>query len=125
MLDRNPDYAAILAPLLEEAIANSPSDFVASVKSIIRSRIGAGALTRDSVCRALGLNARTFAHRLEAQGVTYSGLADKAKFEAAQSLLMKDKRIADIAEILGFADQSAFKAWSGTTPARWRAARSG
>ena len=42
---------------------------------------------------------------------------------------LKDKRIADIAEILGFADQSAFtrafKAWSGTTPARWRAARSG
>ncbi len=126
---RNPDYAAILAPLLEEAIANAPGDFVASVKSIIRARIGAGTLSRDSVCRALGLNPRTFAHRLGAHGVTYSGLADEARYGAAQSLLVKGKPIAEIAVILGFAEQSAFtrafKAWSGTTPARWRAKRGG
>ena len=119
----------ILAPLHDEAIANAQDDFVSAVRSVIRSRIGAGALSRDSVCRVLGLNARSFARRLEAQGVTYSGLADQAKYEAAQSLLMKDRRIAEIAAVLGFAEQSAFtrafKAWSGTTPARWRAARGG
>jgi len=42
---------------------------------------------------------------------------------------MKDKKIAETATILGFAEQSAFtrafKAWSGTTPARWRADRGG
>ena len=91
MRERNPDYADILAPLLEEATANAPGDFVASVKSIIRTRIGAGALSRDSVCRALGLNARNFARRLEAHGVTYSGLADEAKYEAAQSFLTKEQ----------------------------------
>ena len=127
--NRNPDYAEILAPLLEEAIAGARVDFLSSVKSIIRTQIGFGALSRDSVCRALGLNARTFAHRLEANGVTYSGLAEEAKFEAAQSLLMKDKPIAEIAAALGFAEPSAFtrafKAWSGTTPARWRAERGG
>ena len=127
--NRNPHYAEILAPLHDEAIANAQDDFVSAVRSVIRSRIGAGALSRDSVCRVLGLNARSFARRLEAQGVTYSGLADQAKYEAAQSLLMKDRRIAEIASVLGFAEQSAFtrafKAWSGTTPARWRAARGG
>ena len=84
-------------------------------------------MSRDGVCRSLGLNARTFAHRLEANGVTYSGFAEEAKFEAAQSLLMKNKRIAEIATCLGFAEPSAFsrafKAWSGATPARWRAER--
>jgi AraC-like DNA-binding protein len=127
--DRDPDAAEILAPLLREAAAVSHGDFLSSVRSVIRSQIGARALSRDSVCRALGLNARTFAHRLEAFGVTYSGLADEAKCEAAQSLLMKERRIADIAALLGFAEQSAFtrafKAWSGTTPARWRAERKG
>ena len=42
---------------------------------------------------------------------------------------MKERRIADIAALLGFAEQSAFtrafKAWSGVTPGRWRAERKG
>ena len=59
--DRDPDYAKILTPLLAEAAANAEGDFVSAVKSVLRARIGAGSLTRDSVCRALGLNARTLA----------------------------------------------------------------
>jgi AraC-like DNA-binding protein len=124
---RDPDYAEILAPLLDEAVANARGDFIAAVRSAIRGQIGAGSLSRESVCRALGVNARTLSHRLEALGVTYSGLADEARFEAAQSFLRKDRRISEIAAALGFAEQSAFtrafKSWSGTTPARWRAGR--
>ena len=125
--DRDPDYAKILAPLLVEAVANAEGDFVSAVKSVLRTRIGAGSLTRDSACRALGLNARTLAHRLEAFGVTFSGLTDEVRFDAAQSLLLKDRRIGEIAAELGFAEPSAFirafKSWSGTTPGRWRSAR--
>jgi AraC-like DNA-binding protein len=127
--DRDPDTAKILAPLLEDAIADAQGDFVSAVKSVMRARIGSGAFTRDSVCRALGLNARTLAHRLEAYGVTFSGLADEVRLDAAQSLLLKERRMAEIAAALGFAEPSAFirafKAWSGTTPARWRVARHG
>jgi AraC-like DNA-binding protein len=40
---------------------------------------------------------------------------------------MKDKTIAEVTKMLGFAEPSAFtrafKTWSGATPARWRAAR--
>ena len=40
--------------------------------------------------------------------MTYSGPADEAKYEVAQSFLTKDKRIAEIAAALGFAEPSAF-----------------
>ena len=122
--NRNPEYADILAPLHQEAVANARGDIVSAVRSILRVQVAAGAATRDGVARALGLNPRTLAHRLEASGVTFSGLADEARFEAAQSLLRKDKRIAEVAAVLGFAEQSAFTRaftrWSGTTPGRWR-----
>ena len=124
---RDPDYAKILTPLLEDAVADAEGDFVSAVRSAMRTRIGAGSLTRDSVCRALGLNARTLAHRLEAFGVTFSGLAGEVRFDAAQSLLLKNRRVGEIAAELGFAEPGAFirafKTWSGTTPGRWRAAR--
>ncbi|MCI4679380.1 helix-turn-helix domain-containing protein [Rhodoblastus acidophilus] len=86
-------------------------------------------MSRDDVCRELGVSARTLANRLESYGATYSSLADEARFEAARSLLTKDVPIAAVAAQLGFAEQSAFtrafKAWSGLAPARWRAARRG
>jgi AraC-like DNA-binding protein len=44
-----------------------------------------------------------------------------------RGLLLKGRRIPEIAAVLGFAEPSAFirafKAWSGTTPGRWRAGR--
>ena len=84
--DSNPDYAAVLAPLLEEAAANARGD-------LFRGQIDHSHTDRRRRAQprqrlpTLGLNPRTFAHRLEANGVTYSGLAEEAKFEAAQSLL--------------------------------------
>jgi AraC-like DNA-binding protein len=125
--DRDPHVTGVLAPLLQEAADEAQGDFLSTARAVIRTQLAAGALSRDSVCRALSLSPRTLVHRLEARGLTYSGLADEAKFEAAQSLLRKGHSIAETAARLGFADPSAFtrafKAWSGTTPARWRSAR--
>jgi AraC-like DNA-binding protein len=127
VLDRKPDYIDVLAPLLEKAAAgaSASADFLTTVKLVIRSHIGVGAISRDNVCRALGISARTLSNRLDSYGASYSGLVDEARFETAQSLLMKGVAIAEIAARLGFAEQSAFtrafKAWSGCAPARWRA----
>jgi len=125
--DRDPHVAGILTPLLQEATASAQGDFLSTARVVIRIQLAAGTLFRDSVCRALSLSSRTFVHRLEARGLTYTGLADEAKCEAAQRLLLKGQSIAETAARLGFADPSAFtrafKAWSGATPARWRAER--
>ena len=50
------------------------------------------------------MSERTLVHRLEARGLTYSGLADEAKFEAAQELLRKGETIAETATRVGFAE---------------------
>jgi AraC-like DNA-binding protein len=125
--DRDPHAADILAPLLREAAANAQGDFVSTARAVIRTQLAAGALSRETVCRALGLSTRTLVHRLETLGLTYTALADEAKFEAAQGWLVKGETITETAARLGFADPSAFtrafKAWSGATPAKWRAAR--
>jgi hypothetical protein len=94
---RKADYADVLAPILEEAAQSVPSDFLSAVKLVIRTQVGAGALSRDSVCRALDLNARTLAYRLESYGVSYSSLVGEARFDAAQSLLRRARPIAEIA----------------------------
>ena len=59
--------------------------------------------------------------------MTYSKLADEARFEAARDLLLRGLPIADVGSSLGFAEQSAFtrafKTWAGAPPARWLAER--
>jgi AraC-like DNA-binding protein len=129
VLGHNPDYVDVLTPLLEEAAANAANDFLSTVRLVILTQVGAGAVSRENVCRVIGVSPRTLANRLERYSVSYSSLAHEARFESAQSLLMKGVPIAEIATQLGFAEQSAFtrafKAWSGAAPARWRAARRG
>ena len=124
---QNPAYAEILAPLLEQAVRETTPDFLSAVRSIIRTEVAAGTLSRDRLCKALRLNTRTFSNRLETYGVTYSKLADEARFEAARDLLVRGRPIADIASSLGFAEQSAFtrafKTWAGAPPGRWLADR--
>jgi AraC-like DNA-binding protein len=124
---QNPAYAEILAPLLEQAVRETTPDFLSAVRSILRTEVAAGTLSRDRLCKALRLTARTLSNRLEAYGVTYTKLADEARFEAARDLLLRGRPIADIASSLGFAEQStftrAFKTWAGSPPARWLADR--
>ena len=118
-------YREILAPLLEQAVRASTPDSLTAVRSIIRTEVAAGGLSRDHVCQTLKLTARTLSNRLEAHGVTYSKLADEARFEAARDLLLRGRTISDVASLLGLAEQSAFtrafKTWAGMPPARDRA----
>jgi AraC-like DNA-binding protein len=123
----DPDYAEILKPLLEQAARETTPDFLSAIKSIIRTEVAAGTLSRDRLCKALKLTGRTLSNRLEAHGVTYSKLADEARFEAARDLLLRGRPISNVASQLGFAEQSAFtrafKTWAGAPPARWLADR--
>jgi AraC-like DNA-binding protein len=73
---------------------------------------------------------RTLNRRLSVLGVSFRELVDEVSFEIARQLLEDSAmQVIEIAALLGYAGASpftrAFRRWSGTTPAEWRARRGG
>jgi AraC-like DNA-binding protein len=63
--------------------------------------------------------------RLAASGTNFRALVDECRYEIARQMLEgTDAGVGRIADMLDYADTSAFarafRRWSGTTPAQWR-----
>jgi AraC-like DNA-binding protein len=84
----------------------------------------------EDVAPMFSMHSRTLHRRLGEFDVTFKTLADETRFEIARQML-KDSAtpINQIAEALDYADASAFtrafRRWTKTTPAAWRAAADG
>lgn len=84
-----------------------------------------GLLTKSDVARRLGMSERTLHRRLTDEGVSFRSITQRARREAAESLLGDDRNsLAEVAFLTGFGDQSAFqrafKTWTGQTPLGFR-----
>ena len=79
---------------------------------------------RERVAGELNISARHLVRRLAAEGESFKQLHDGLRRQLAERALRDNERIGDIAQRLGFADESAlaraFKRWTGVTPARFR-----
>ena len=76
--------------------------------------------------RELGISVRSLRRRLEEEGTSYRELTRAKLYDSACSMLRNPElTLQSIAHALGFADAStfhrAFKRWSGSTPAEYRA----
>jgi AraC-like DNA-binding protein len=72
------------------------------------------------------MHSSTLARRLKPYGVGLRELVDECRYEVAREMLAHSGLdVSHIAAMLDYADASAFtrafKRWSGSTPARWRA----
>jgi AraC-like DNA-binding protein len=81
---------------------------------------------REQLADMLGVSTRTLARRLQTAGTSYAELLQRVQAERAKNYLRHTAQpIAEIAERLGYADAAAFtrafRSWTHTTPARWRA----
>ncbi|HXY58482.1 MAG TPA: AraC family transcriptional regulator [Methylocystis sp.] len=121
---RDRDLHEVLAPLLERAMAEARRGFQEDVANVLRAQVSNGPLSPARAASALGLSARSLSRRLAEEGASFLDLAQRVKYDMAQSLLRQDKAIAEVAMLLGYSDPTAFsrafKLWSGTTPASWR-----
>jgi AraC-like DNA-binding protein len=96
-------------------------------RHVVRALVMTGALTGDHVAHALSLHPRTLRRKLAAEGSSLKVVAAAARFDVARQLL-RDTGVplGDIAEVLGYAELSAFVrafcGWAGCPPGQWRAA---
>ena len=105
-------------------------DLPAQVRSLLHTALITGQSKADQVAALLGMHSRTLNRRLNAFGLGFQQLVEETRFEIARQMLeYSAKEIGEISESLGYAAPGvftrAFRRWSGTTPAQWRAARGG
>ena len=113
-------------------LANLPAEptVVSSVRQIVCRQLSHGAPAVEHVARELGVSVRALQRALAEHATSFSQVVDDTRIATAQALLAdRSLSIAEIALMLGFAEQSAFsrayKRWTGTPPIRARARPAG
>jgi AraC-like DNA-binding protein len=124
----NPGVLQVLtehADLLLQRLPRGPS-LVERMRRAIGERLRGGDPSLENVARDLSMSPRSLQRHLQELGYSYHALADEVRAATARLYLAQpDIAIAEVAYLLGFADQStfnrAYKRWTGDTPARSRA----
>jgi AraC-like DNA-binding protein len=96
-------------------------------RAIIARLMRVGDCTQADLARTLTLHERTLQRRLQADGTTFEALRDDVRRELAQAYLaQRNIPLAHVAEMLGYAEASAFtracQRWFGQAPREVRKA---
>ena len=122
----NPHIAKVHDNLVQQKLAIfDGASLSTKVREEIAGRLASGEPRREAIAAALGVSDRTFRRRLQDEGVSYEKLLDLTRCDLAQHYLaIPTLAAAQIAHLLGFADQSAFfracRRWFGAAPGQFR-----
>jgi len=122
----DPELRRLLQNQIDALEARYGNDFPGQVRSVLRSALLTDAAGADRIAALFSVHSRTLSRHLNSYGTSYRELLDESRFEIARQMLEDSSLdVRRIADMLGYADASAFtrafRRWSGTTPARWRA----
>ena len=92
---------------------------------VLQSALVTGDAGASSVAALFSMHSRTLHRHLAGFGTSFRALVDETRFEIARQMLVDSSlEVRRIADLLGYADASAFtrafRRWSGSTPAQWR-----
>jgi AraC-like DNA-binding protein len=122
----DPELRRLVQRQIDALEARHRDDFPEQVRSVLRTALATGQANEGHVSALFSMNSRTLRRRLSDSGVSFKGLVEEVRFAIAQQML--EHSIMDVSQIaasLGYSDASAFirafRRWSETTPALWRA----
>ena len=118
--------AAIRNPRVGNDVATARTHLESSIQSALSYLLVSGTSNIDTVASLLGYSERTLRRRLTQHGLSYQGILDAFRLDQANKYLSSTHyRMSDIANLLGFANQSAFSRFylrsTGLSPSRYRA----
>jgi AraC-like DNA-binding protein len=121
-----PEYSALFRDLCRQSMASllEERSLVEAIREVILAEPGL-VPTLDQVAAQFSLSPRTLRRHLRSIGVSYRGLVDETRYATARRYLSSTGlTVESIAGLLGYADarsfRTAFRRWSGTTPAACR-----
>lgn len=123
----DPVTAAYLERQLGTLVGSGHNDSLAAqVRTIVTALLPAGRCSAAAVARQLGLPSSTFFRRMDALGESYAAILAAVRDEmAARYLRNPQRRLGEVAELLGFSSLAAFSRWfkrrHGRTARDWRA----
>jgi AraC-like DNA-binding protein len=96
-----------------------------SIRETILKQLPFGLPKIRDTAKALDMTARTLQRRLQERYLKYQTLLDEVRRELARELVVKPElNLSEVADYLGFNDQSAFQhafqRWEATTPGKFR-----
>lgn len=97
---------------LEAALKNRGESAQEACRHLILALLPNGACTAQEVARHLRIDRRTLHRRLDAEGLTFSGLLDQIRSDLVKRHLREgDLPLSEVAELLGFSSPSTFSHW--------------
>jgi AraC-like DNA-binding protein len=124
----DPELSRLLQREIEVLDERHGDEFPDQVRSVLRTALLSDHGRAEQVAALFSMHSRTLNRRLNGFGTSFQKLADEGRFEITRQMLEDSTmNVSQIAELLDYADASAFtrafRRWSGTTPARWRIER--